>query len=266
MTYSVYDESPLARIPRRVRDVLAADAGLVAFFENRISECDREELENPQTVPSLWIVPSKITSERQVGGLIDARYEIGVIAVLPRLTPAIAGIAAPSAPTVAAVSGGALTGTYGYRLTAFGALGESFASSAASVAPNAQAVTVTPPSLPSGATGFRVWRTRAGRDAYRWVHTIYGTAAWTDTLADTSLGDELAPIRYYGERLIEEIARVLYDDESFRDDGECLSDQALFCEPGPDRVIAARNLRVKTLRVVIPTQINPKTKEVTVCD
>lgn len=266
MTYSVYDESPLARIPRKVRDVLAADAGLVSFFEGRISECDREEIENPQAVPSLWIVPSKITSERQVGGLIDMRYEIGVIAVLPRLTPAVAGITAPSAPTVAAASGGALTGTYKYRLTAFGTAGESFASASASAAPSAQAVTVTPPALPSGATGFRVWRTRAGRDAYRWVKTLYGTAAWTDTVVDTALGDELAPIRYYGERLIEEIARVLYVDESFTDSGECLADQALFCEPGPDRVIAARNLRFKSLRVSIPTQINPETKEVTVCD
>jgi len=266
VTYSVYDESPLARIPRKVRDVLAADAGLLAFFEGRISECDREELENPQTVPSLWVVPSKLTSERQVGGLIDARYEIGVIAVLPRLTPAVAGIAAPSVPTLVASGSGSLTGTYKYRLTAFGAAGESFASAAVSAAPSAQLVTVTPPSLPAGATGFRVWRTRANRDAYRWLHTIYGTGSWVDNTADTSLGDELAPIRYYGERLIEEIARVLYVDESFTDAGECLADQALFCEPGPDRVIASRNLRFKALKVSIPTQINPETKEVTVCD
>lgn len=266
MTYSVYDESPLARIPRRVRDVLAADAGLVAFFEGRISECDREDLENPQTVPSLWVVPGKLTAERQVGGNVLARYELGVIAVLPRLTLAVAGIAAPSAPTLAATSGGALSGAYQYRLTAHGAVGESFASASASVSPSNQAVTVTPPSLPSGASGFRVWRTRAGRDAFRWIKTLYGTAAWTDTLADTALGDELAPIRYYGERLIEEIARVLYVDETFSDAGDCLADQALFCEPGPDRVIAARNIRLKSLKVSIPTEFDPTTKGIVVCD
>jgi len=265
MPSSVYDESPLARIPRKVRDVIAADAGILAFAESHISEGEYQDLENPIPLPSIWVVPLVARAERQVGGDVEISYDLSVVIALPRNTPAIPGITAPAVPTVAAGATGGLTGTYQYRLTAYGSAGESYASTSASVTVTAKKITVTPPALPSGATGFRVWRTRAGKSAFRWVGTIAGSVAWTDNVDDTDLGDELAPIRYLGERVLEEIASVLYTAEPLYDSTKYVSDANLLCRPGPDRVISGRNMRLKTLIVTVPALINAQTKEFALC-
>lgn len=257
---SVYDEGPLARIPRKVRDVLAADAGLLAFTEGHISEGEDSDLENAIPLPSIWIVPLAPNEQRQVGGFVEINYDLALFLALPRSTPATAEIAAPTAPTVAAGATGSLTGTYQYRLTAYGAAGESYASAAASVSVSGKDVTVTPASLPSGAIGFRIWRTKAGQSAFRWAGVSIGAGPWTDNTPDSALGDELAPIRYYGQRVIEEASSVLYNAEPLFDVSEDISDASLKCYPGPDRLVSSRNMRLKTLVITVPALIDPVTK------
>jgi len=257
---SVYDESPLARIPRKVRDVLAGDAGMMAFTENHISEGEDSDLENAVPLPSLWIVPLAPNEQRQVGGFVEINYDLALFLALPRSTPATSEIAAPSAPSVAAGGTGSLTGTYRYRLTAYGAAGESYASESASITVSGKTVTVAPPALPAGATGFRVWRTKAGMDAFRWIGVIIGTSAWTDNTSDSDMGDELAPIKYYGQRVIEQAASILYAAEPLFDVTEDISDASLKCYPGPDRLVTSRNMRLKTLVITVPAFIDPVTK------
>lgn len=240
-------------IPALVRDVLAADSDLAAYFE-QIALADLYQLEGPIRTPSLYVVPGVMQQARQVGGETEATYSISVAAVLPVPTPFRYDLAALAAPTSALASSGPLTGVYGYRVTQFDATGESAASALLIASPSAQWVTVTRPSLASGALGWRLWRTEANRTAMRHLVTLRADAtSFNDTIPDSGLGDELAPIPFYAEALLDHAAKVLYANEMLTSSGTHYATAALTVQQGRDEIASARNLRVRELVVTVPT-------------
>jgi len=245
-----------AVIPRIVRDALANDADLAAFFE-QIALAEQYQVEGPIRTPALLVVPGTLEQSRQVGGEAEGTYTVSVAAVLPVPTPFRYDLAAPSAPTSAFTATGPLTGTYVYRVTQFSADGESAASPPLTVAPSAQWVTLTKPTLASGALGWRIWRGKAGKTALHHVVTLRAdVTSWKDTVPDTGLADELAPIPFYAEALLDHAAKVLYAVETLTDSGSRYASAAMSCQQGRDEVATNRNLRVRELVVTVPTYIN----------
>ena len=256
-------DSPSTIIPRLVRDILAADSEIAAFFD-RIALSDLYQLDGPILTPSLYVVPGTLSHERQVGGETESTYTLSVVAVLPYPTPFLHTLAAPAAPTLAQASGtGQHTGTLKYLVTQFNAQGESAATTPASITVTAKDVTVTAPTLAAGALGWRVWRTKANGLSYRHAATFRASeTSWRDSLPDSALSDELAPIPFYAESLLDYVASVLYANENLTTSGTNYSTAAILCQQGKDEIATGRNLRVRELVVTIPTYINPATNVV----
>jgi len=256
---SISYASVSVEIPRLVRDVLAADADLAAYFE-QITLADLYQLDGPIRTPSLYVVPGALAQERQVGGEAEGLYAISVVAVLPPPTQFRHDIAALAVPTSALAATGPLTGTYGYRVTQFNADGESAASPLLTVAPSAQWVTVTRPTLASGALGWRLWRTEANRTAMRHLVTLRADAtSFKDTIPDAGLADELAPIPFYAEALLDHAAKVLYANETLLESGTAYASAAMAIQQGRDEIASNRNLRIRELAVRVTTYINTTT-------
>lgn len=256
---SISYASVSVEIPRLVREVLKADADLAGYFE-QIALADLYQLDGPIRTPSLFVVPGTLAQTRQVGGEAEGTYTVSVAGVFPVPTPFRYDLAALAAPTGALASSGPLTGSYVYRITQFNADGESAASPTLTVAPSAQWVTLTRPSLTSGALGWRVWRGEANRTALRHVVTLRAdVASWKDTIPDSGLGDELAPIPFYAEALLDHAAKVLYANESLTDGGIRSASYALAVQQGRDEIASARNLRIRELVLTIQTYIDTTT-------
>lgn len=104
------------------------------------------------------------------------------------------GIAAPASAPGTSLAAGALTGTFGYRITFYdsGRLAESNPSDAASVSPSSQDVTLTlPTSDPSGRADFvRVYRTEDSGATYQYLAQV---ALATGTYVDDGT-DSLNPL------------------------------------------------------------------------
>ena len=251
-------DTPTRAIPRIIRAVLADDPHLAAYFD-RISVSDLPAFQMPFVVPALLIYPGEPQRERAVGGPINLVYRIAVHLVLPALTPATQDIAEPSAPTIAAGATGPLTGAYQYRLTEFGAAGESNAGAAGSLTVSAKAPTVAIPALTSG-TGHRIWRSRAGKTACRWVGTVFGgSSTWIDTTPDDHLGAELAPLQLLAEGLTDAIAAALFSGEFLVEDGHAKADICFSVDSQSGGVLPKRNVWVSEIRATIGSFYDPTT-------
>jgi len=251
-------------IPRRVREILAADADLAAFFE-QIALADLYQLDGPIRTPALFVVPGVLRRDRTVGGEVEGEYLVSVAAVLPVPTPFRYDLAAPAAPTGALSSTGPLTGTYLYRVTQFDATGESAASAALSVSPSGQWVTLTKPTLSGSALGWRVWRSKAGKQALLHCVTLRAdVTTWKDTIPDSGLGDELAPIPFYAEALLDHAANVLYANERLYDssNGLAYASAAVTVQQARDEIATDRNLRIRELAITIPTYFDSTDSQV----
>ena len=250
--------SPSTIIPNVVRSILANDAEIAGYFE-RIAVSDLYQLDGPLKTPSLYVVPGTLSHDRQVGGETESTHTISVVGVFPYPTPFLYSLAATAAPVVAQTSGTAQhTGAFVYYVTQFDANGESAASPGASISVSAKDITVTKPTLASGALGWRVWRTKAGGKSPRHAATLRASeTSWVDSLPDAALSDELAPIPFYAESVLDYVASVLYANETLTYSGTNYATPALLCQQGRDEIAAARNLRVRELVVTVPTYIDP---------
>jgi len=256
---SISYASVSVEIPRLVREVLAADPDLVAYFE-QITLADLYQIEGPIRTPSLYVVPGALVQARQVGGETEGAYSVSVVAVLPVPTPFRHDLAAPTVPTSALASSGPLTGVYGYRVTQFNADGESAASPLLSVTTAAQWATITRPSLAANALGWRLWRSEANRTAMRHLVTLRADAtSFKDTIPDSGLADELAPIPFYAEALLDHASAVLYANERLLESGTAYASAALEAQQGRDEIASNRNLRVRELVLNVKTYINTTT-------
>lgn len=259
MTFS---ESISAKVPRLVRDTLAANSSLFKFFEGRISEADTEELELPLTLPSLFITAGNPLVVRNTGGQITRTYPVAVSMALPRLTGALRELTVPSAPVITPKASGSLTGTFRYRITAFSPKGESFASPEVSVTLSGQSAELTFPSLPTGCDGFRIYRSKDGYSFCRFRDVHYGTGTFLDDEPDTVLGDDLAPDTFLPARLTDEISATLYRGENLDDGANNYSDGA-FSYQTEDRFSENRNYRIRILRMNFMTESVETTNEPT---
>lgn len=256
---SINFASVSVEIPRLVRATLAADVDLAAYFE-QITLADLYQLDGPIRTPALFVVPATLAQERQVGGEAEGTYTVSVVAVLPVPTPFRHDLAATLAPTSALTATGPHTGVYGYCVTQFNEYGESAASPVLSVSPAAQWVTLTRPTLSLNALGWRVWRTKANRTALRHLVTLRADAAtWKDTVPDSGLADELAPIPFYAEALLDHASAVLYANERLLDGATASASAALEAQQGRDEIATGRNLRIRELVLKVSTYINTTT-------
>ena len=268
MTYSVYDESPLSAAARLVAAELRKDTSLLAFFEGRILDMSTEELHGPIKTPTLAVAPRTPIQERQIGGAMDAGLGVVAFALLSRLTAGRSNLTTPASPSAAAGATGPLTGSYAYRLTQFGPLGESWATAASTaISVTNKAITVTLPSLASGYYGFRLWRTTATGLAYRHRATIWApTGTWTDTGLDAALGDELAPIRGFELNLLTEFQRIILTSEWLQETSVYRSEAIVSAAMGGSRLITDRNFLAIPIAFDVTVSYDPKTKLPTIGD
>ena len=248
-------EPPDLVCARLVAAQLAADTDLAAFFGSNISAADHDELSLPLPVPVLLVLPVKQDPTRRSTGIYDSLITLEVRAVLPRPTPATSFLSAPTAPAVAA-PGYSIT----YRITQSGPAGESWASSPVT---SSGITTLTLPALSSGATRFRIWRSRAGATACRWVGESYASGAWADSAANAE-GDELAPVRGLGSRLLGMVqTRLSYatdDNDYLPEGGRYMAAGGVRLKPLPSRFYAERNLVAHVLEATYQTTYDPKTQ------
>lgn len=252
-------DTPHAVIPLVIREILAANAGLAAFFE-RIEVRERRQLRGQILRQSLLIVPGQLTQLRATGGGMDCNFSVSVLAAFPPeilWTPALAALAAPS---VTASGTGSMTGAYRYRVTQANEWGESAAGAEATVTADADVVTVTRPSLAASATCWRVWASDAGRTALRWAATLPAAAtSWVD---DGTRRDDLAPIPFLAEDKLDDAQSVLIQNESLTWEGVRYATEAMEAQIVGDDVIPVRNIRLRELLLKIPTLVDPVTKRI----
>lgn len=263
MTVGLYDEAPGVVVPRAVAARLQASTELAAFFGSRIFGATFEEATAPITEPTLaCVLRGEEDQLRQTGGVIRLVYVVGVSAFLPAPTPALGWLTVPAAPTLASTAAGALTGSYDYRLTELMSEGESFASARLTLSLASHSPTLTLPAASSGSLGWRLWRSKAGLTACRWCASIpAGTATWTDTAADATLGDELAPVKGMREQLANVIRAALYgtDNEILPLDGHYRSAGGMRATVEEPRYAGRRNLMVYPLSARYIAYYNPET-------
>lgn len=252
--------SPHAVIPLVIRELLAADAGLAAFFD-RIAVVERRQLRGPIVTPSLLVVPGTLTQVREVGGAMDCTYSVSVLAVLPPETQWSPHLAALAAPTVTVSGSGSRTGVYRCSVTQADDLGESEAGAVAvSAAADSNRITITRPTLSSGATCWRVWASDAGRTGLRWAATLpAAVTSWED---DGTRRADLAPVPFLAEDKLDDAQSVLLANEVLSYGGLRYASAAMECETTGDEVVPVRNLRIRELLVKIPTLVDPVTKRV----
>lgn len=253
-------DSPHAVIPLVVREILAADAGLAAFFD-RIAVVERRQLRGPIVRPSLLIVPGVLTQVREIGGTMDCTFSLSVIGVFPPETQWSPHLAAVQAPTLSVAGSGSMSGVYRYRITQANELGESEAGTEATSATAASnQITVTRPTLAAGATCWRVWASDAGRTALRWSATLpAATTTWAD---DGTRRDDLAPIPFLAEDWLDGAQSVLLQNETLEYSGTRYATAAMECEVSGDDVLPTRNLRIRELVVKVPTLVDAIAKRV----
>jgi len=262
VTVGLYDEAPGVVVPRAVAARLAASSELASFFGARIFGSTFEEAMAPILEPTLaCVMRGEEDQLRQTGGGIRLVYVVGVSAFLPAPTPAVGWLTVPAAPTLASATAGALTGSYDYRLTELMTDGESFSSARLTLSLTSQSPTLTMPAASSGSLGWRLWRSKAGLTACRWCATVPpGTATVTDTVADSALGDELAPVKGMREQLGNVIRAALYgtDNEILPLDGHYRSAGALRVTVEEPRYAGRRNLMVYGLTARYFAYYNPE--------
>lgn len=252
-------DSPHAVIPLVIREILAANAGLSAFFD-RIAVVERRQLRGTIVRPSLLVVPGTLTQLRATGGGMDCNYDVSILAALPPETLWTPDLAALAAPTVTATGTGTRTGTFRYRVTQANSAGESEAGAEQSVVADAGIVTVTRPTLAAGATCWRVWASNADRTCLRWAATLpAATASWID---DGTRRDDFAPIPFLAEDLLDDAQSVLMQNESLTWDGVRYATEAMESQIVGDDVVAVRNVRIRELLVKVPTLVDPITKRI----
>lgn len=251
--------SPHAVIPLVMREILAANATLAAFFD-RIAAVERRQLRGPMVTPSLLVVPGALKQGREIGGDFEADYTVNVLGVFPSEVPWIPDLAALAAPSVTASGTGTLTGAFRYRVTQANEDGESEAGAEATVTADADIVTVTRPTLAAAATCWRAWASDAGRTGLRWGATL--PASVTSWIDDGTRRDELAPIPFFAEDWLDEAQKVLIANETLEWLGIRYASAAMGCEQSGDDLIAVRNVRVRELVVTVPTLIDPLTKRI----
>lgn len=243
-----FDDGVSARLLAGIHTAYANDAATVAFFgADGIRQVDYEELEHPIRAFFLAIVAGQQKAQRVVGGEADLLYRVPILVYLPRQTPVNASIAVPPAPVITKVSGGALTGTFIYRVTQWNEAGESWASPPVTVTLAGENAAVSFSSPPAG-MGFRVWRSTKGCTACRYNETIQPAtvpSGYVDSVPDASLGDELAPVRLFAVNLKDYLRTVLYQNETLKEaTGVDVADACLVLEDKLDAIDRARNLRV----------------------
>lgn len=251
--------SPHAVIPLVMREILAANATLAAFFD-RIAVVERRQLRGPMVTPSLLVVPGALSQRREIGGDFEADYTINVLGVFPAETPWIPDLPALDAPSVTAAGSGTRTGLYRYRITQANEWGESEAGAEASATADADIVTVTRPTLAATATCWRAWASVAGKTALRCAAAL--PASVTSWIDDGTRRDELAPIPFFAEDWLDEAQKVLIANETLEWLGIRYASAAMGCEQSGDDLIAVRNVRVRELVVTVPTLIDPLTKRI----
>ena len=253
MALTLASEPPDVVIARLVAAQLAACAGLIAFFGTQISSMENEEVNQPNQVPALQVVTMAQAPKRRSTGLVDSVITLEVRAVMPRPTPPSSWIVMPAAPIVTNPGPGIT-----YRITQFGAAGESWASEAAI---STGLATLTLPALASGCTGFRIWRSEAARTWCRWVGTARTAGTWIDSAA-YAMGAECAPIRGLGSRLLAMASECLMDRDTdgqyLPSVGRYMAAGGLTLKPLPTRYYRDRNLVAHILEAAYLTTYDPE--------
>lgn len=193
-------------VPSRVRSVLASDSTLAAMFGTSIFANTAGQLVGRAVrAPAIEVVPITLKQNGRPGDHIEGTYLLHIYAYLPAETPADNALTVLSAPTLAAGSAGALTGTCRYAVTGFTATAESFVSSpSASITVTAKRITVTVTTATFSAIGRRLWRTPLdGQRVYRYLATLYDntTTTYLDNALDATLSDEIAPDVFLPQRI-----------------------------------------------------------------
>jgi len=246
-------------VPRIAAEILRANADLVAFFgADRITAGEHEGIQIPLTGPTLVAIKMEERPERSTAGIVHSFVKVEVRAFLPMATPATSLVEAPAAPEVSP-SGT----TYTYRITAFGASGESYASEPVQ---SSAIATLTLPVLQTGQTAFRIWRSESSQTPCRWVGTSYESGTWADSASNTT-GRELCPVWGQGDRITSLIQQALLDRDA---DAEYLPGQSQWIaiggaqiKPLPSRVYAKRNLIVHIVEAVYLVRYTQRTQELT---
>lgn len=255
MALTLSSEPPDVVCARLVAAQLAACAGLVEFFGTHISSIEHDQVGLPAPVPALMVIPVRQEPKRRPTGIYDSLITLEIRAILPRPTPASAFLATPAAPSVSTPGAG-----IAYRITQFGAAGESWASEPTS---STGIATVTLPALASGATAFRIWRSAASSSWCRWVGTSYASGTWADATTN-AMGYEAAPIRGLGSRLLAMISERLIrhddDNEYLPSGGSYMAAGGLTLKPLRSRFDAQRNLVAHVLEATYQTTYDPETQ------
>jgi hypothetical protein len=249
MTSPIYTDLLQAKMLRGIRASIASDGNLLAFFgAEGIALISYEQLEHTIKPPLLAVVSGQGTPGSRFSQQANFTYKVPIITFIPRQTPVNPAVPTPAPPTVTPVAAGPLTGTFSYRSTFWGDAGESWASDATTVTLSGQSAAIGFGTIPSGVKGARLWRTADARSAYRYDETIQPdqlSSGWVDGLADSMLGDELAPISLFVENLKDYLRGVLYAHEQITDDdGVSLCDSALILGDRIDVIDRTRNLRI----------------------
>lgn len=252
-------ETPHGVIPFVMRELLAAGAGMAAFFD-RIAVVEESQLAGPIRIPSLLVVPGELAQVRVVGGQMECDQPVSILGVFPPETPWVPDLPAPAAPTLTPTGTSGWTGALRYRVTQANEWGESEASPESLVTVSAAGITVTRPTLDASATCWRVWASAVGRTALRWAATL--PASVTSWLDDGTRRDDLAPIPFHAERWLDEAQAILIRNEVLLYGGTRYASAAMESQITGERRIPVRNLRVRELFVKVPTLVDAATKRI----
>lgn len=249
MTSPIYTDLLQARMLRGILKSFSDDQNLVDFFgAEGIRLVSYEQLEHTIVPPLLAVVSGQGKPERVISQQANFSYSVPIITFMPRQTPVNPAVPQPAPPTVTPVAAGPLTGIFSWRATFWNDAGESWASDAVAATLAGKSAALNFGAIPGSVKGARVWRTANGRSAYRYVETVQPdqlAAGWVDGLADSMLGDELAPIQLFAENLKDYIRGLLYAHETIEtDSGEHLADATLILGDRIDVIDRTRNLRI----------------------
>jgi len=194
---SLVTRSNKTLVADNVRAYLAADATLAAFFgTDRIRVREYQEQGGPTPAPYLVVEHGRLDDKPTTSQAANARYDVELIAYLPRYVTADASLSTPSTPTAAAGTFGILSVSRRYAVTFYTATGESYASDLSTVVTvTSKRIAVTIPTGPAGTVGRRIWATRSSGLCPRFLDVIPDntTTTYSDETLDIHLGDEIPP-------------------------------------------------------------------------